>query len=100
MEDNVFTNKLLDIILPDGVLNETGTDSKIKKSNFKHVFLVLEKSERDLKNLLDLKPQLDEEHVIVMLYNLLCSLNYINSTGVIHRDLKPSNILIDCNSQI
>ena len=47
-----------------------------------------------------MNPVLDEEHVVVMLYNILCSLNYIHSTGLIHRDLKPSNILVDCNSQI
>lgn len=43
---------------------------------------------------------INEEHVVVILYNILCSLNFIHSAGVIHRDIKPSNILIDLESQI
>lgn len=31
----------------------------------------------------------------VIVYNLLCSLNWIHSVRVLHRDIKPSNILID-----
>ena len=27
-------------------------------------------------------------------YNLLCSLNYLHSCGIMHRDIKPSNIII------
>ena len=54
MEDNVFTNKLLDVILPTGVQNEIESQGTFQNSNFTHVFLVLEKSDRDLKNLLDL----------------------------------------------
>ena len=54
MEDNVFTNKLLDVILPTGVQNEIESQGTFQNSNFTHVFLVLEKSDRDLKTLLDL----------------------------------------------
>ena len=38
---------------------------------------------------------LTEEHVITMLYNQICALNYIHSADVMHRDLKPANFLID-----
>jgi len=36
-----------------------------------------------------------ESHIKVILYNILCSINYIHSTGIMHRDIKPANILID-----
>ena len=37
-------------------------------------------------------------HALVILYNLLCGLNFLNTAGIIHRDIKPQNILVkdDC----
>lgn len=34
-------------------------------------------------------------HVKILLYNMLCSLNYCHSVNLIHRDIKPSNFLLD-----
>ena len=46
--------------------------------------------------------ELEESHVITILYNQLCALNFIHSANIIHRDLKPANFLIDseCNVKI
>lgn len=68
--------------------------------NLTHVFLVLDKSDRDLKSLIEMNPGIDEDHVTVILYNILCALKFIHSTGIIHRDIKPSNILVDSDSRI
>ena len=45
---------------------------------------------------------MDEEHIITILYNILCAVNFMHSTNVMHRDIKPANILIDdqCNVKI
>ena len=45
---------------------------------------------------------MDEDHVITLLYNQLCALNFLHSTNIIHRDLKPGNLLVDsqCNIKI
>ena len=38
--------------------------------------------------------QMNEQQVLVIIYNILCALNFFHSANVIHRDLKPANILI------
>ena len=39
--------------------------------------------------------QLDEMHIKIILYNLLCAINYVHSAKIMHRDIKPANLLID-----
>lgn len=48
------------------------------------------------------RAKLTEYHVQTIMFNLLCGLNFVHSSGVIHRDLKPANILIneDCVAKI
>jgi len=33
--------------------------------------------------------------VTIIMYNLLCAMNFLHTANVMHRDLKPANILID-----
>ena len=112
--ENSFSCKLLDIIFPDGIALEEDQNQSNEKDEvtslceqigtlikFTHIFLVFERQEGDLKRMLyDSNAQLQEQHVIVIIYNILCAINFIHSTGVIHRDIKPENILINANSHI
>ena len=70
--------------------------------NLTHLFIVMEIVETDLKNLLSNAKvnKLSEEHVVTILYNMLCAVNFLHSGNIIHRDLKPSNMLIDSTCQI
>ena len=77
---------------------------QLKEEEFDHIFLVLDLGENDMKQLLESIPytSMDEDHIVTILYNMLCATNFIHSANVIHRDLKPSNMLInsDCNVKI
>ena len=67
----------------------------------KYLYLVMEYSPKDLRKLIRKKNiQYSEDHVKVILYNSLVSLNFLHSGNIIHRDIKPANILIDEHSRI
>lgn len=64
---------------------------------FTHLFMVIELHQSDMKKLLNSDPQIElsEEHILTIVYNSLCALNFLHTANVIHRDLKPANFLID-----
>lgn len=68
----------------------------------KGIFLVLEYKPNDLKQMINdiSSTDLKEAHVKIIIYNMLCSLHFIHSAGVMHRDIKPANVLIDDQCQI
>jgi mitogen-activated protein kinase 1/3 len=86
MKRNIFTTKLEDLIFKNNGEDEV-------------LFIVMNYVPMDLKKLFkDPKPthfKFTEEHFKVVLYNLLCGVNYLHSANIIHRDLKPANVLID-----
>ena len=43
---------------------------------------------------------LTEDHVKVIMYNLLSSMRFFHAADLMHRDIKPANILIDHRCQI
>ena len=96
MGDNVFTVTLEQIIdsEPEN-FSEGTTDSDEDKIHYK--YLVMPYKQVSLRKMMQSTHKIgfDSEHVITLLYNLLCSLNYIHTAGLIHRDIKPDNILMD-----
>ena len=93
---NVFTTKLYDIIVPDSF--SVDDDKPIP-----YIFIVMEYLELTMSQVIsdpDIRFELD--HVIVLMYNMLCCLHYFHSAGLMHRDIKPANILLndDCVSKL
>jgi len=98
MEDNVFSPRLLDILIPS-----KKTPTGFEKS-FSDIFLVMDCIDMNLNSIF-YRLEADsftERHVMTIMYNMLCALNFLHSANVIHRDIKPSNILLtaQCNVKI
>lgn len=88
MEQNIFITKLLEI----EVANK---DTKL--NNADGIFIVMEYVAHDIRTMLDKIKQdsLTEDHVKIIMYNLLCAVHFMHSAGLMHRDIKPCNLLID-----
>lgn len=44
--------------------------------------------------------KVDESHLLTIIYNLICAVNFLHSAKVVHRDIKPSNILINNSCEV
>jgi serine/threonine protein kinase len=78
-------------------LNSQTTDL----DNFNCLFLVMDYVDSDLKKVFTSVAHgtaLNETHIVVILYNLLCAVKYMHSANILHRDLKPANVLIHTDS--
>lgn len=90
MENNIFTVKLIDVIIPEED-NGTGVPPGI--------FIIMSWYDKDLKAVFtEIKPpSFDMDHAKIIIYNILCAMHYLQTANVIHRDIKPSNIMLTDN---
>lgn len=106
IENNIFSVKLLDIILPEEVLNaaqeESKSDNATSLANFDHIFLVMDPGFSDFKKLLNSVPntEITEQHIVTLLYNQICAINFLHTLNIVHRDLKPANFLLNENCSV
>ena len=75
-----FYTGLLDVFCPE---------QELESKKVKNIFLVMRFSDYNLAQVLQKKTSMSLNHIKVILYNLLCSLNYLHSCNIVHRDLKP-----------
>ena len=79
MENNIFTVKLIDVILPWNKGKELPSG----------IFLVLTHVEQNLSKVFaaNKKISFETEHAKLILYNLLCAVNFLHTANVMHRDI-------------
>ena len=98
-KSNVFTPLLKEVF----VLEDIAITFQLPNPQAK-IFLVMEYVSNDIDTLFQATAQgtiaLNEDQMIILIYNLLCSVNFIHKSNIVHRDLKPANILITEDSEI
>jgi len=67
---------------------------------FRDVYLVMELMDANLCQVIQM--ELDHERISYLLYQMLCGVKHLHTSGIIHRDLKPSNIGVssDCSLKL
>ena len=85
MPNNHAVLNLLDIYEPVEIDQKT------------YLFIVLEYIESDVLRMLESAKMLNlqEDHIVLILYRMLCSLNFLHSANIMHRDIRPESFKID-----
>ena len=93
IKNNKSTSKLYDIMISD-----TALDNFLE---LKNIFLIMENGHNDLQALLkEPREEKNPELLITIIYNILKSMNFVHSHGIMHRDIKPANLLISAKNDI
>jgi serine/threonine protein kinase len=65
-----------------------------------NIFVVRDFYATNLRTNMNKENNVSEDHLIMILYNLLCAIKTMHASNIILRDLKPENIMIDENCQV
>lgn len=86
MKTNLRTIKLYDIILPDDAISHSKDKDDLEniiydKTKLTHVFLVTDVELTDLRKMFEVLhfKDVDDEHLLTILYNLICAVNYLHT---------------------
>jgi mitogen-activated protein kinase 1/3 len=69
-------------------------------ANFNELFIVMDYAQSNIEKLLKSPISLKKDHVQLIVYNLLCGLNYIQSANIVLRNIEPARILFYDNCEV
>lgn len=72
-----------------GLLDAFCPKEELDGKDVTNLFVVMRYSEYNLAQAMQKIGAMSLNHIKVILYNLLCSLNYMHSCQIVHRDIKP-----------
>lgn len=69
-------------------------------NHFDSVYIVTQKMDHALKDVIHSKQELKQEHIDFFMYQMTSAIKYLHACNLIHRDLKPENVLINNNCEL
>jgi serine/threonine protein kinase len=69
-------------------------------ASMKEIYMTLELMDTDLASVIASKQALSLTQVRHLFYQLIASLAYLHSVGIMHRDIKPRNLLVNANCHL
>ena len=69
-------------------------------ADWRDLYLVSERMDMDLQQVIRSDQPLDEEHVRFFFWQLLRGVHALHSAGLLHRDIKPANLLVNANCEL
>ena len=85
---------MVDVVLPENSVSDP----------IREIAIVMELMPTDLRKVLvtadNRNSEFEAANVIQILYNMLRTVDFVHSMGLMHRDIKPANFLIDSEKRV